>query len=435
MPGIVVIGSQWGDEGKGKIVDLLTEQVQVVARYQGGNNAGHTVMFGDKTYILHLVPSGIFWPDKVAVLGNGVVVDPEALLSEVADLRKAGVEVGDNLKVSDAANLVMPYHKAFDKMREQLRGSGKIGTTGRGIGPAYEDKMARRGVRFSDFEPRLGKAFRARLAQVLEEKNFLLRNHFHSAEPPFDLEEIYDHYCKLYEKVRPYLADTGALLNDALDRGQTVLFEGAQGTLLDVDHGTYPYVTSSSTTAGGACTGTGVGPTRINKVIGITKAYTTRVGEGPFPTELAGDPVGELLQKRGQEVGATTGRIRRCGWFDAVVVREAVRLNGLSNIALMKLDVMDTLETVRIATSYRDEEGHTHHRIPHWLGAPGSKVTPVYEDMPGWQTSIRGITRLEDLPKKTRAYLDRIVELIGVPISVISTGPKREETIVLERLA
>ncbi len=435
MPGIVVVGAQWGDEGKGKVVDLLTEHADIVARYQGGNNAGHTVMFEDKTFILHLVPSGIFRPGKLAVLGNGVVVDPEALLAEIAELGKAGVAVGPKLKVSDACNVVMPYHKAFDKLRESLRGPGKIGTTGRGIGPTYEDKMGRRGVRFSDFSPRMERSFRERLAQILEEKNFLLSNHFRSEERPFDLNEIYDRYCALYAKVEPYLCDTSALLNEALDAGKTVLFEGAQGSGLDVDHGTYPYVTSSSTVAGGACTGCGVGPTRISRVIGITKAYTTRVGEGPFPTELAGDPVGALLQKRGQEVGATTGRVRRCGWFDAVVLREAVRVNGMSALAIMKLDVLDTLETLKLAVGYEDDEGRRYERIPHWMGNCGGRLRPLYEELPGWQTSTRGITDYAALPTRTRAYLERIASLAGVPISVVSTGPRREETIVLQGLS
>ena len=434
MPGIIVVGAQWGDEGKGKVVDLLTRKADIVARYQGGNNAGHTVMFAEDTHVLHLLPSGIFWPGKTAVLGNGMVVDPIALLEEIEEVRAAGMEVGDNLKVSDAANVIMPYHKDFDKIREEWRGAGKIGTTGKGIGPAYEDKMARRGVRFSDFEPRMEKTFRGRLEQILEEKNFLLKNHFKSDQKPYDLNEVYETYRVLYEKVLPFLADTPNLLNNALDKGQYVLFEGAQGTGLDVDHGTYPYVTSSSTTAGGACTGTGVGPTRIDRVIGIVKAYTTRVGEGPFPTELAGDPIGEGLQKRGQEVGATTGRVRRCGWFDAVIVRESVRLNSMTGLALMKLDVMDPLEKVKIAVSYEDEQGNRYDRIPHWLGN-ANKITPIYEEMDGWATSTRGITRYEELPAATRAYLDRITELCGAPVDVVSTGPKREETIILRDLS
>jgi adenylosuccinate synthase len=364
-----------------------------------------------------------------------VVVDPEALLDEIEALRKANVSVEGNFKVSDACNLVMPYHKAFDKLRESLRGPGKIGTTGRGIGPTYEDKMARRGVRFSDFTARMEGSFRSRLEQILEEKNFLLRNHFRSSDQPFDRNEIYDRYCALYRRVEPYLCDTSALLNEALDAGRTVLFEGAQGSGLDVDHGTYPYVTSSNTVAGGACTGCGVGPTKIQRVIGIAKAYTTRVGEGPFPTELAGDPIGDLLQKRGKEIGATTGRVRRCGWFDAVVLREAVRVNGLTGLAIMKLDVLDTLETLQLAVGYVDDEGQRYERIPHWMGTSGARLRPVYEAMPGWQTNTVGITRYDDLPRATRAYLERIAELCGVPISIVSTGPRREETIVLRGLA
>ncbi|MDH4225287.1 MAG: adenylosuccinate synthase, partial [Deltaproteobacteria bacterium] len=325
MAGIVVVGSQWGDEGKGKIVDLITEQADMVVRYQGGNNAGHTVVFEGKTFVLHLIPSGIFRPGKLVVLGNGVVVEPQALLDEIEYLQKAGMEVGDNLKVSNQAHLIMPYHKAFDKLRESLKGAGKIGTTGRGIGPTYEDKVGREGIRFCDFEGQSDREFCTRLESILAEKNVLLRSHFKS-EQMFDVNEIYDEYSAFYEKIKPYVCDTSLLVNDALDRGDNVLFEGAQGTLLDVDHGTYPYVTSSSTMAGGACTGTGVGPTKIQGVLGITKAYTTRVGEGPFPTEENGSPVGDMLQQRGNEVGATTGRTRRCGWFDGVAVRQAARV-------------------------------------------------------------------------------------------------------------
>ena len=433
MPGVVVVGSQWGDEGKGKVVDLLTEQADVVARYQGGNNAGHTVIFNDKAHVLHLIPSGIFHPGKLMVLGNGVVVDPEALLDEIDALRRAGVEVGDNLKISDAANLVMPYHKAFDKLREQLRGAGKIGTTGRGIGPAYEDKMARKGVRFSDFHPGHEQKFCERLKEVLQEKNVLLRSHFNDQDAPlFDVEEIYRRQLASYQRIKPFLCDTSALLNDALEAGKTVLFEGAQGTQLDVDHGTYPYVTSSSTVAGGACTGCGVGPTRISRVIGVTKAYTTRVGEGPFPTEITEGPVAELLQQRGQEVGATTGRIRRCGWFDAVVVRQAARLNGLTGLAIMKLDVLDTLETIRIGVGYTDSEGNRYDSVPHWLGSYGG-LSPVFEELPGWNTPLRGITRYGKLPRAAKNYLERISAEAGVPVILVSTGPRREETIFLEQ--
>ena len=428
---MVVVGSQWGDEGKGKVVDVLTDQADVVARYQGGNNAGHTVMFEDKKFVLHLLPSGIFRKGKQVVLGEGVVIDPEALFEEVDALLAQGVEIGDNLRISDGANLVMPYHKAFDKLREELRGAGKIGTTGKGIGPTYEDKKARRGVRFCDLKPEYGAAFCERLKDILKEKNVLLRSHFRSDEALFDAGEIYDKYAAFYERVRPYLCDTSVLLNEALDAGKTVLFEGAQGTMLDVDHGTYPYVTSSNTVAGAACTGCGVGPTKIVRVIGITKAYTTRVGEGPFPSELTEGDVAEMLQSRGQEFGATTGRPRRCGWFDAVVVRQAARLNGLTELALMKLDVLDTLETISICVGYKDEQGNGSETIPHSLGMYGG-LTPVYEDMPGWNTPINGITDYGKMPQATRDYIDRICELVGVPVKLVSTGPRREETIMLD---
>ena len=432
MACVVVVGSQWGDEGKGKVVDLLTERADIVARFQGGNNAGHTVVFSGQTYILHLIPSGIFHQGKLAVLGNGVVVDPEALIEEIDGLAKLGVEVGDNFKVSDEANLIMPYHKAMDRLRESLKGEGKIGTTGRGIGPAYEDKMARSGVRFSDLRRKDERAFCDRLKSIVEEKNVLMRSHFKS-DAVFDVSEIFDRYAALYERIAPHLCDTSLLLNQAIDAGQSVLFEGAQGTLLDVDHGTYPFVTSSSTVAGGACTGCGVGPTKITGVLGIVKAYTTRVGEGPLPTELKDDPVGAILQERGQEIGATTGRVRRCGWFDAVVVRESARLNGMSGLAITKLDVLDSLETVKIAVAYRDPEGNEVASLPHHVGTL-AELTPIYEELPGWQSSTRGLRDYGRLPAAAQAYLERIAELTGVPLVLVSTGPSREETIVLEEL-
>ncbi|MCH8842096.1 MAG: adenylosuccinate synthase [SAR324 cluster bacterium] len=430
MTCVVIVGCQWGDEGKGKIVDLLTEHADIVARFQGGNNAGHTVVFDNRTYILHLIPSGIFRKGKLAVLGNGVVVDPIALLEEIDGLQAKGVTVGDNLRISDEANLIMPYHKAMDKLRETLKGAGKIGTTGRGIGPAYEDKMARGGVRFSDFRGNGRKDLCGRLKSIIEEKNVLMRSHFHT-DAFFDVGEIYDQYAALYQRIMPYLCDTSVLLNEAIDAGKAVLFEGAQGTHLDVDHGTYPYVTSSSTLAGGACTGCGVGPTKITDVIGVAKAYTTRVGEGPFPTELTGQAVGELLQKRGQEIGATTGRVRRCGWFDVPLVREAVRLNGMTGLAITKLDVLDTLEHIEIAVGYRDREGEILTSMPHHAGA-AAELVPEYEELAGWESSTRGLTKLSALPKAARRYLDRISELTGAPVVLISTGPSREETIVVE---
>lgn len=431
MPGVVVVGTQWGDEGKGKVVDVLTDQADIVARYQGGNNAGHTVMFEDKKFVLHLLPSGIFRKSKIMVLGEGVVIDPEALFEELDQLAAQGVEIGDNLRISDGANLVMPYHKAFDKLREELRGAGKIGTTGKGIGPTYEDKKARRGVRFCDFNPKYAKAFCERLKDILKEKNVLLRSHFRSDGALFDASEIYDAYAALYERVQPYLCDTSVLLNEALENGKTVLFEGAQGTMLDVDHGTYPYVTSSNTVAGAACTGCGVGPTKIVRVIGITKAYTTRVGEGPFPTELKEGEVAEMLQARGQEFGATTGRPRRCGWFDAMVVRQAARLNGLTELALMKLDVLDTLEKISICVGYTDEAGNRLDTLPHYLGIYGG-LTPIYEEVPGWNTPLNDIKEYSKLPQATRDYVARISELVGVPVKLLSTGPRREETIICD---
>jgi len=433
MSGLVVVGSQWGDEGKGKVVDLLGERADIVARYQGGNNAGHTVVFGGNTYILHLIPSGIFHPGKLAVLGNGVVIDPDALLEEIAYLAKSGVDVAQRLKVSEQAHLIMPYHKAFDKLRETLKGTGKIGTTGRGIGPTYEAKVGRDGVRFCDLREENRASLRNRLKSILEEKNVLLQSHFRS-DHLFDADEMLEQAVVWYQKIKPYVTDTALLLNEAIEQGRSVMFEGAQGSMLDVDHGTYPYVTSSNTIAGGACTGTGVGPTRIRHVMGITKAYTTRVGEGPFPTEESHTEVGKTLQRLGHEIGATTGRTRRCGWYDAVVVRQAVRLNGMTHMAITKMDVLDTLDTLKIAVAYRTDKGETLNTLPHWAAAEGTHLTPVYEELPGWRTSTRGITRLEALPKAARAYLDRITQLAGIPAAIISTGPSREETIVLDYL-
>ncbi len=428
MPGYVVAGSQWGDEGKGKIVDLLTANTDMVVRYQGGDNAGHTVMFEDKQFVLHLIPSGVFQTSIPVVLAAGVVVEPFALIQEMEGLHKQNVALEQMLKISYAAHMVMPYHKEFDRLREIHRGTGKLGTTGKGIGPAYEDKAARRGVRFGDFETSMQKPFLKRLEAVLEEKNFWLK-HYGSNCKPFQTQAIFEESLALYAQVKPFLCDTSLLINEALDQGKRVLFEGAQGAGLDIDHGTYPYVTSSNTVAGGACTGGGVGPTRIQKVIGITKAYTTRVGSGPFPTELK-DAIGERLQEVGKEFGATTGRRRRCGWFDSVVVREAVRMNGIGAHALMKLDVLDGIHPLRIAVGYRDSTGTQYENVPHWHQC-AENLTPVYEELPGWQGSIRGITAFEDLPKEACRYIQRIEELSAAPVALISTGPRREETIVV----
>ena len=423
MACLIIVGTQWGDEGKGKIVDLLTERADAVVRYQGGNNAGHTVMFGEQTFILHLLPSGIL-RKTTSILGNGVVIDLAEMIKEIDELAKMDIAVEDHLHISDRAQLVMPWHKTFDRLGEEQKGKNKIGTTGRGIGPAYEDKVRRSGMRVGDLlEPEL---FKARLEEIVEEKNKLLELYYKSDEPSFSAEEIFLEFTAYLKILKPYIRDTPLLVNQMIEQGKNILFEGAQGTFLDVDHGTYPFVTSSNTLAGGACAGTGIGPTRINEVLGIVKAYTTRVGSGPFPTELL-DNDGELLQSEGNEFGATTGRPRRCGWFDALLVRQAVRLNGISSMAVMKLDVLDKFDTLKIAVSYRLSNGEHTENLPRSL----DNVTPVLEEMPGWKCNSAGITEYDQLPREMLAYLERISELVGAKVSIISTGPKREETIVL----
>jgi len=423
MACVIIVGTQWGDEGKGKIVDLLTERADAVVRYQGGNNAGHTVMFGEKTFILHLLPSGIL-RKTTSILGNGVVIDLAEMIKEIDELAQMDIAVEDHLHISDRAQLVMPWHKTFDRLCEEQKGKNKIGTTGRGIGPAYEDKVRRSGMRVGDLlEPEL---FKARLEEIVEEKNKLLELYYKSDEPSFSAEEIFSEFIAYLKILKPYIRDTPLLVNQMIEEGKNILFEGAQGTFLDVDHGTYPFVTSSNTLAGGACAGTGIGPTRINEVLGIVKAYTTRVGSGPFPTELL-DNDGELLQSEGHEFGATTGRPRRCGWFDALLVRQAVRLNGITSMAVMKLDVLDKFDTLKIAVSYRLSNGEHTENLPRSL----ENVTPVLEEMPGWKCNSAGITEYDQLPRKMLAYLERISELVGAKVSIISTGPKREETIVL----
>ncbi|MBT5485998.1 MAG: adenylosuccinate synthase [Deltaproteobacteria bacterium] len=423
MACLIIVGTQWGDEGKGKIVDLLTERADAVVRYQGGNNAGHTVMFGEQTFILHLLPSGIL-RKTTSILGNGVVIDLAEMIKEIDELAQMDIEVGDHLHISDRAQLVMPWHKTFDRLGEEQKGKNKIGTTGRGIGPAYEDKVRRSGMRVGDLlEPEL---FKARLEEIVEEKNKLLELYYKSDEPSFSAEEIFLEFTAYLKILKPYIRDTPLLVNQMIEQGKNILFEGAQGTFLDVDHGTYPFVTSSNTLAGGACAGTGIGPTRINEVLGIVKAYTTRVGSGPFPTELL-DNDGYLLQSEGNEFGATTGRPRRCGWFDALLVRQAVRLNGISSMAVMKLDVLDKFDTLKIAVSYRLSNGEHTENLPRSL----ENVTPVLEEMPGWKCNSAGITEYDQLPREMLAYLERISELVGAKVSIISTGPKREETIVL----
>ena len=425
MPALVVVGTQWGDEGKGKIVDLLSEQADGVVRYQGGHNAGHTVVLGPETFVLHLVPSGILHPGKLCVIGNGVVVDPAALLEETGHLEKRGISVRGRLHVSSNAHLIMPYHKAIEKESERLKGARRIGTTGRGIGPAYVDKMARIGIRVGDLlEPDL---FREKLTTNLAEMNHLLEQLYKVDR--FDLEKVYREYMGYADAIREYIADTTLIVNQWIDEGKRVLFEGAQGTHLDVDHGTYPYVTSSNATAGGACTGTGVGPTRITSVVGVVKAYTTRVGSGPFPSELK-DDMGVQLQERGHEVGATTGRPRRCGWFDAVLVRHAVRVNGLTGVAVTKLDVLDACDEIKICTGYR-YRGKTLNEMPSSLTAQEASE-PIYETMEGWRSSTTGMKSYEQLPVRAKNYLSRIEELMGCRIFLISTGTRREEAIVLD---
>lgn len=420
MPNVAVVGVQWGDEGKGKIVDLLSERFDVIVRSQGGHNAGHTVIIGDRKYVLHLVPSGILHPGKQCVIGNGVVVNPFALLEELDGLREFAP--AERLYVSDRCHLILPYHTALETAEEQRLGARKIGTTSRGIGPCYEDKVARRGVRMADLYDfsRLSEKVR----EVAAFKNLLLTRVFGAT--PLDVEEILKGLASVRERILPLIADTGRLLHRWLAEGRSVLFEGAQGALLDVDHGTYPYVTSSNATAGGACTGTGVPPNRIDRVLGISKAYTTRVGGGPFPTELDGS-LGEEVRRRGHEFGASTGRPRRCGWFDAVVVRYACRLNGTDALVITKLDVLDAFDEIRVCVGYRIG-GELLEDFPA-TECELDRVEPVYETLPGWRTSTRTVSRFSDLPANARAYLDRLSELVGVDVAVVSTGPERRETL------
>lgn len=422
---VVVLGTQWGDEGKGKIVDLLTDQVSLVTRFQGGHNAGHTLVIDGKKTVLHLIPSGILREGVTCLIGNGVVLSPEALLKEIAGLEATGVPVRSRLRLSPACPLILPYHVALDQARELARGDAKIGTTGRGIGPAYEDKVARRGLRLGDLLDL--DTFAVKLQEILSFHNFVLTSYFKVEAVSFD--KVFAD-CKLWaEQLIPMMADVTELLHVAREQGESILFEGAQGSLLDIDHGTYPYVTSSNTTAGGTATGSGFGPLYLDYVLGITKAYTTRVGSGPFPTEL-GCEIGEYLGKKGHEFGATTGRKRRCGWFDAVAVRHANRINSVTGICLTKLDVLDGLETVKICIGYQDAKGNPIASMPYdadgWAG-----IKPIYEEMSGWSESTVGAQSLDDLPANARAYIRRLEELIKAPIDIVSTGPDRIETIVL----
>lgn len=427
---VVVLGTQWGDEGKGKIVDLLTEEVACVARFQGGHNAGHTLVIDGQKTVLHLIPSGILRDDTVCIIGNGVVLAPDALIKEMDGLVENGIPVDERLRISAACPLILPVHTALDKAREFARGKSKIGTTGRGIGPAYEDKVSRRGLRVGDLFFR--ERFAAKLGELLDYHNFVLKNYYQAET--VDFQQTLDEVWAYGERLRPLIADCTELLHQYRADDKHILFEGAQGTLLDIDHGTYPFVTSSNTTAGGTATGSGFGPLYLDYVLGITKAYTTRVGSGPFPTELYDgedkkDEVGKYLAEKGHEFGATTGRARRTGWFDAVALRRAVQINSISGLCLTKLDVLDGLESVRICTSYKTSEGFN--AADPLCSESYAEIEPVYEEMPGWSESTVGAKNLDELPANALAYIRRIEEVVGAPIDIISTGPDRNETIVL----
>ena len=426
---VVVVGTQWGDEGKGKIVDWLTDHAQGVVRFQGGHNAGHTLVISNKKTVLHLIPSGILRNNVACYIGNGVVISPQALLEEVDMLEQAGVDVQGLLHISKACPLILPSHSALDHARETAMGANKIGTTGRGIGPAYEDKVARRAVRIQDLFHR--DYFVAKLNKLLDYHNFILKNYFRA--PIVDFQKTMDEILSLAERIKPMVADVSQLLFEANKVGNNLLFEGAQGTMLDIDHGTYPYVTSSNCVAGAATTGSGVGPQMLHYVLGITKAYATRVGAGPFPTELD-DNVGKHLAKRGNEFGATTGRPRRCGWFDAVAMKRSIQINGISGLCVTKLDVLDGVETLRIGVGYKlsinEKEEVLGSILP--IGADElAHCKPIYEEMPGWMDSTVGIKNFEQLPTAAKNYLKRMESVCEVPVDMISTGPSREETIVL----
>jgi adenylosuccinate synthase len=422
---VVVLGTQWGDEGKGKIVDLLTDNASAVVRFQGGHNAGHTLWVDGEKTVLHLIPSGILRKNVLCLIGNGVVLAPDALLKEIAGLEAKGVQARERLKISAACPLILPYHAALDKAREALRGKAAIGTTGRGIGPAYEDKVARRGLRLGDlFRP---DTLAARLEEVLDYHNFQLKNYY-KAEI-VDVSKTLHDALSWADQLKELVADVPAILHKLRREGANIMFEGAQGSLLDIDHGTYPYVTSSNTTAGGTSTGSGFGPLYLDYVLGITKAYTTRVGGGPFPTELF-DDIGERLARVGHEFGSTTGRARRCGWFDAAILRRAVELNSISGICLTKLDVLDGIDTVKICVGYDSKVVGSMECLMSDAES-FDNVVPVYEELPGWSESTVGAKTLEELPANARAYIKRIEALVGCPIDIISTGPDRDETIVL----
>ena len=422
---VIVIGAQWGDEGKGKVVDWLTDRAAAVVRFQGGHNAGHTLVIDGEKTVLKLIPSGVLRGDVLCLIGNGVVLSPLALLDEIKMLEEKGVPARTRLRISSACPLILPSHVALDKAREHSKGAAKIGTTGRGIGPAYEDKIARRAVRLADLFHR--ERFAAKLGEVLDYHNFILKNYFHAE--PVAFQPTLEQYLDLVPVLQPMVADVTALLYELQKKGENMLFEGAQGALLDVDHGTYPYVTSSNTTAGGAATGTGLGPRYFDQVLGIVKAYTTRVGEGPMPTELF-DEMGEHLARRGHEFGSVTGRPRRCGWFDVVALKRSIINNSVSSVCITKMDVLDGLDTIRICVAYQTPQGKV---TVAPMGAESfAESEPVYVDMPGWKTSTVGLTKYSELPDNARAYLNKIEELMGVPLDIISTGPDRAQTIVLK---
>ena len=422
---VVVIGAQWGDEGKGKIVDLLTDRVSAVVRFQGGHNAGHTLVVNGKKTILRLLPSGTLHPNVIVFIGNGVVLSPQALLEEIAELESAGVHVRNRLRVSEACPLILPYHVALDQARETAKGASKIGTTGRGVGPAYEDKVARRAIRVQDLFVR--ERLAAKLGEVLDYHNFVLKHYFKVAT--VDFQATLDQTLAFADQLRPMVADVSSELNALIAQGKSILFEGAQAALLDVDHGTYPYVTSSNCVAGQASAGAGVGPQQLHYVMAVAKAYATRVGGGPFPTELE-DEIGERLRVRGHEYGSVTGRPRRCGWFDAAALKRAVQVNGVTGLCITKLDVLDGLDTIRVAVGYK-VQGEKRDILP--VGAEALAICePIYEEYPGWQESTVGIKSFDRFPTTAQKYLRRLEELVGAPIAIISTGPDRVETIVLE---
>ncbi|MFH2137079.1 MAG: adenylosuccinate synthase [Candidatus Omnitrophota bacterium] len=422
MSNLVIVGAQWGDEGKGKIIDILSKNADYVVRYQGGNNAGHTVVVGETEIILHLVPSGILHKNKICVIGNGVVIDPQALLTEIAYLKERNIDVKNNLKISDRAHVIFPYHKVLDQLREEKFRKTKIGTTGRGIGPSYTDKFSRGGIRIGDLLNK--KIFKEKLECNLEEKNAIFTKVYKYKK--FSFQQIYTQYLKYAEKIKPYVCDCSVLLNEAISKRKKILFEGAQGTLLDIDNGTYPFVTSSNSTAGGACVGTGIGPTKINKVTGIVKAYTTRVGEGPFPTEFS-DVLMKKIRRIGKEFGATTGRPRRCGWFDAVVVKHAVATNGLDSIVVTKLDVLDTMPSLKICVGYK-YKGILYTNFPSDIEVLW-KAKPIYEECEGWMADTTRAKKFSDLPVNARKYLSKLSGLVGAKIEIVSVGSERNQTL------